>query len=50
VAALERIIASLTRFVTGKGLAVKTRTGLTTIGKGLDDQEVRYLHYVIRRR
>ena len=35
-------------FAPGKGLTVKTRTGLTTIGKGLDDEEVRYLHSVIR--
>lgn len=44
---VERIVARLVRFVTGKGLTVKTRRGLTTIGKGLDDAEVRYLHSVI---
>ena len=34
-------------FASGRGLTVKTRTGLTTIGKGLDNEEVRYLHSVI---
>ena len=30
-------------------VTVKTRTGLTTFGAGLDDAEVRYLHSVVRR-
>jgi hypothetical protein len=42
-----RASSRLARFVTGRGLTVKSRTGLTTIGKGLDDEEVRYLRGVI---
>jgi len=46
---LERLVAALTRFVTNKGLTIKTRKGLTTVGRGLDDAEIRYLHSLIRR-
>ena len=46
---VERLVATLTRFVRNKGLTIKTRKGLTTVGQGLDDEEIRYLHSVIRR-
>jgi hypothetical protein len=46
---VERIVTALSRFVTGKGVTVKTRQGLTSFGRGLDDEEVRYLHAVVRR-
>jgi hypothetical protein len=46
---LERTVARLSRYVKGKGIVVKTRTGLTRFGEGLDDAEIRYLHAVIRR-
>ncbi len=46
---LERLIAALTRFATGKGVVVKSRTGLTSFGQGLADDELRYLHAVVRR-
>jgi hypothetical protein len=46
---VERMLAALTRFVNAKGVTIKTRKGLTTLGQGLDDAEVRYLHSVIRR-
>lgn len=46
---VERVLAALTRFATGRGLTIKTRQGLTRLGQGLDDAEVRYLHSVIRR-
>jgi hypothetical protein len=46
---IERLLAALTRFARGKGVTVKTRTGLTTFGRGLDDAEVRYLYSVVRR-
>ena len=46
---VERLVAALTRFVTNKGLTFKTRKGLTTVGQGLGDDEVRYLHSLIRR-
>ena len=44
----ERFIAALVRFVKGRGLVVKTRTGLTRFGQGLEDDEARYLHALIR--
>ena len=46
---LERLLAWLTRFAKGRGLIVKTRTGLTTFGAGLEDDEIRYLHSIVRR-
>jgi hypothetical protein len=46
---VERLVAALTRFVRNKGLTIKTRKGLTTVGQGLDDEEIRYLHSLIRR-
>jgi hypothetical protein len=46
---VERIVAALSRFAQGKGVTVKARTRLTTFGQGLDDEEVLYLHAVIRR-
>jgi hypothetical protein len=46
---VERLVAALTRFVKNKGLTIKTRTGLTRVGQGLDDEEIRYLHSLIRR-
>ena len=46
---VERIVVKLARFARGKGITVKTRTGLTTFGEGLDDAEVRYLHSIVRR-
>ena len=45
----ERLMAWLTRFAKGRGLTIKTRTGLTTFGAGLDDDEIRYLHSIVRR-
>jgi hypothetical protein len=45
----ERLTAWLAQFATGHGLTVKTRTGLTTFGAGLADDEIRYLHSVVRR-
>ena len=46
---IERMVATLTRFASNKGLTIKTRKGLTTVGQGLDDDEIRYLHTLIRR-
>ena len=45
----ERLMKWLTRFAKGRGLTVKTRTGLTTFAAGLEDDEVRYLHSLVRR-
>ena len=30
------------------GVTIKTRQGLTTFAQGLDDREMRYLHYVVK--
>ena len=45
----ERLLGWLAQFAKGHGLTVKTRTGLTSFGAGLEDDEVRYLHDVVRR-
>ena len=45
----EWVFATLNRFAKGKGIIVKTRSGITTFGEGLADEEVRYLHATIRR-
>jgi len=46
---IEHLVTTLTRFASNKGLTIKTRKGLTTVGQGLDDDEIRYLHSLIRR-
>jgi hypothetical protein len=48
-ARVEKLVNQLSRFATGKGVTIKTRQGLTTFGQGLPDQEIRYLHSVVRR-
>jgi uncharacterized protein YgfB (UPF0149 family) len=45
----EPLLAWLSKFAKGHGLTVKTRTGLTSFGEGLEDDEIRYLHDVVRR-
>jgi hypothetical protein len=45
----ERLLTWLTQFAKGRGLTLKTRTGLTSFGTGLEDDEMRYLHDVVRR-
>jgi hypothetical protein len=45
----ERVIAWLTKLGQGHGLTVKTRTGLTSFGAELEDDEIRYLHDVVCR-
>ena len=45
----ERVLTWLTQFARGRGLTLKTRTGLTSFGAGLEDDEIRYLHDVVRR-
>lgn len=39
---VERLVTALTRFVKNKGLTIKSRKGLTMVGQGLDDEEIRY--------
>jgi len=45
----EWVFGVLSWFLKGKGIIVKTRTGLTTFGEGLADDEIRYLHAIVRR-
>ena len=45
----QKIITALSRFSKGRGITLKTRQGLTTFGQGLADDEIRYLHGVVRR-
>jgi hypothetical protein len=44
----ERMLKSLSRFAQADGITVKTRQGFTTFGKGLDDEEILYLHALVR--
>jgi hypothetical protein len=44
----QKLISVLARFAKGRGVTVKTRRGLTTFGEGLSDDEIRYLHGVVR--
>ena len=46
---VERLLAALLRFVKSGGPTVKTTQGLTTFGAGLEDEEVQYLHAIVRR-
>ena len=45
----EWVFGVLSWFLKGKGIIVKTRTGLTTFGEGLADDEIQYLHAIVRR-
>jgi hypothetical protein len=45
----ERVMRLLAGLARGRGIIVKTTRGLTTVGAGLGDDEVRYLCSVIRR-
>jgi hypothetical protein len=45
----ERLLNALTRLTQGQGITIKTRQGLTTFGQGLADDEIRYLHAIVRR-
>ena len=45
----ERLLAWLSKFAKGHGVIVKTRSGLTSFGTGLEEDEIRYLHDVVRR-
>jgi hypothetical protein len=45
----DRLLTALSRLVPGGGITIKTQRGLTTFGEGLADDEVRYLHGIVRR-
>jgi hypothetical protein len=46
---MERLMTAASKWSKGRGVIVKSRQGLTTFGQGLDDDEIRYLHSVVRR-
>jgi hypothetical protein len=46
----ELLLAGFDRFAPGKGITIKATKGLATFGEGLADDEVRYLHALVRRR
>ena len=46
---VERMVAALARFARAKGVTIKTREGITSVGHGLEDDEIRYLWSVLRR-
>jgi hypothetical protein len=45
----ERVLAALSHLVKAGGITVKTLQGLTAFGHGLSDDEIRYLHSIVRR-
>jgi len=45
----QRVLVALKKFAKGRGITIKTRQGLTTFGKGLASDEIRYLHSIVRR-
>jgi hypothetical protein len=45
----ERVLTALSQLVKGGGITIKTQQGLTTFGLGLGDDEIRYLHSILRR-
>ena len=46
---MERVVGAIIRLVNRSSVTIKTRQGLTTFGEGLSDDEIRYLHSVVRR-
>jgi hypothetical protein len=45
---MERMLTAVSRLAGQTGLTIKTRRGFTTFGEGLPDDEIRYLHFIIR--
>jgi hypothetical protein len=46
----ERILNRLTAFAKGRGVTVKSRSGLTNFGRELSDAEIRYLYSLVWQR
>jgi hypothetical protein len=44
----ERVLGAIANFTKDRGVIVKTRRELTRVGGGLPDEEIRYIHSVIR--
>jgi hypothetical protein len=45
---MEWLMTAAAKWSKGRGVIVKSRRGLTTFGQDLDDDEIRYLHAVVR--
>lgn len=45
----NRVLRIVRWLVGSGGVTIKSRQGLTTFAQGLEDEELRYLHYVVRR-
>jgi len=45
---IERWLATAARWAKGRGVIVKSRRGLTSFGQHLADDEIRYLHAIVR--
>jgi hypothetical protein len=43
------LLTTISKYANGHGITIKTRQGLTTVAKGLADDETRYVHAIIRR-
>ncbi|HZI78470.1 MAG TPA: hypothetical protein VFD69_03095, partial [Vicinamibacterales bacterium] len=46
---MERWMTTAAKWTKGRGVIVKARGGLTAFGQDLDDDEIRYLHAVVRK-
>jgi len=44
----ERLVSALAGLARSGGVTIKSSQGLTTFGEGLEDDEVRYLHAIVR--
>jgi hypothetical protein len=45
----ELVVRMVQTLLGTSGVTIKTRQGLTTVGAGLEERELRYLHYIVRR-
>jgi hypothetical protein len=45
----ERVLRFLRAIIRRGGVTITTRRGQTTFAQGLDDRELRYLHFIVRR-
>ena len=46
---MERALTSIVSLTKSNGITLKTRAGFVKIGAGLSDDEIRYLHALLRR-
>jgi hypothetical protein len=45
---MEQLMATAAKWAKGRGVIVKSRQGLTTFAQDVDDDEIRYLHALVR--